>query len=213
MKITQIKKKTGQRNLYSVFIDGKVAFHTTSDRLDTLNLNVGKTLNKLEMRQIIKSEEKEQALQYAFLLLSYRQRSEKEVITRLKKKKFSLEATDYVIKKLRNIKYLDDFAFSRSWIENRLRKDPRGARLLYLELIQKGVKQEIATKALREVFDEDNIDEVVLALKSIEKKISQYRNLERNKATRRIYNFLARRGYSQDVIKEVIDRCFDKKEL
>ena len=210
MKITQIKKKSGRNNLYSVFIDCKFSFSTTSDRLDVLNLKVGRSLKRLELKEILRLEEKEQALQYAFLLLSYRQRTEKEILGRLKKKKYSLEVTDYVVKKLNRIKYLDDLAFSRSWIENRLRRSPRGERLLYLELIQKGVRQETARRALREVFNNSNINEVELALKSIEKKTKQYRRVERDKAKRRIYNFLARRGYSQDAIREVIDKFFSK---
>lgn len=213
MKITHIKKKGGRRNLYSVFIDGKFAFSTTSDRLDTLNLRVGKSLNRLELKEILKLEEKEQALQYAFLLLSYRQRTESEIFKRLKKKNFSVEVAEYVVKKLHRIKYLDDLAFSRSWIENRLRKSPRSNSLLYLELIQKGVRQGTARKALKEAFGGSDIDEGKLAWESIEKKIPRYRNLERDKAKRRIYSFLARRGYSEDAIRSVIVKFFGEGDL
>ena len=54
-------------------------------------------------------------------------------------------------------KFLGDDKFARDWVENRTAFQPRGKRLLAMELRQKGVAEEAIQQALDETEDEDSL--------------------------------------------------------
>ncbi|MDP2755007.1 MAG: regulatory protein RecX, partial [Nitrospirota bacterium] len=97
-----------------------------------------------------KPESLEKARGYAFLLLKFRLRSEKEITQRLKGKKFDEQVIKETIEFLKERKFIDDQAFAKAWIESRIRK-PLGLRRLRQELSLKGIDMKIIDAELEEV--------------------------------------------------------------
>lgn len=147
--------------------------------------------------------QKKEAQDYAFLLLSYRDRTEKEIYRRLKRKKI----TDYIIKeiirKLKELKYIADNKFANRWIKQRLQEKPRGKKLLRQELFLKGIDKKTIDKAIEENYPGNSNDELELAKRALKKKLTSYKKLDKNTALRRTQNFLLRRGFSYDIIKKI----------
>ncbi|MCJ7498163.1 MAG: RecX family transcriptional regulator, partial [candidate division Zixibacteria bacterium] len=90
-------------------------------------------------------------------------------------------------------------AFVRDKISNK----PQGKILLKQELWKKGIKEETIEKVLKEYF-EDEDKELNLAKKLLEKRKKRYENLDKNVAKRRMMSFLLRRGFSYEIIKQVL---------
>lgn len=135
--------------------------------------------------------------------LSFRQRSEKEIVNYLKKKKTSEEVIVRIIAKLREHKFLDDALFAKLWIDSRNRAKPRSKWLLTRELREKGVSQEIIETLLLTagVVKSD----LSLAREAIAKRIVKYRELPRQEIYQKVGGFLARRGFNWETSKRAID--------
>ena len=143
------------------------------------------------------------ARSYAFLLLKYRQRSEKEISDRLKKKNFSEELIKETIVFLQEKKFIDDLAFSRAWIRERLAHSI-GPRRLKQELKSKGISKEIIENNLRQAQESYSEAETVRELAA--SRLGRMKNLEPGIAKRRLYAYLLRRGFSPDIVIDAINQ-------
>jgi len=134
--------------------------------------------------------------------LSYRLRSENEIRQKLEQKGFAKPEIKQTIVKLKEEKLIDDAQFARAWIVNREIVSPRGRKLIFLELRQKGVDKELIEKTLRAEYDNER--ELSLASKIAEKKNKFYQKLPEKERRQKIIRFLQRRGFSWEIIRKVI---------
>jgi regulatory protein len=145
----------------------------------------------------------QKAKEYAFFLLKFRQRSRHEIFERLKKKQFSETVIQETISFLKDRKFIDDSAFTRQWIESRINK-PMGFRRLREELIRKGIDKEIIESQLEEIKKDYDEEGIVAGI--ISNKLTSLQGLDPQKAKRRLYAYLLRRGFSPDIVIEEINR-------
>jgi len=148
-------------------------------------------------------EQFEIAYNRALRFLSYRQRSVKEVRDNLAKKQFESDVIDQVIQKLLDQKFLNDAEFTRMWIESRNRSKPKAKRLLLFELRQKGIGEETVERMQHSGFRIQN--DLSLAKKIVEKKMTKLKHLERNEIYKKLGGLLGRRGFDFGTIKRAID--------
>jgi regulatory protein len=145
----------------------------------------------------------QKAKDYAILLLKFRARSEKEIYTRLKKKKFKEVVIKETLAFLKDKGFIDDKIFAKTWIESRLKKSLGLARLRQ-ELGLKGIDKKIIDKAISQVgktySEEDTVAEIA------EKRLRRLSNLEPSVKKRRVYAYLLRRGFSAEVVEEVVSQ-------
>lgn len=153
------------------------------------------------------SELLEKYLNLSYRYLAIRNRSEKEIRDYLVKKKAPQEIIDEIIKLLTEKKFLNDENFARSWILNRARLKPKGKILLQIELKQKGIAENIIKKVLQEV-QEEIPDELTQAKQLIAKRMERMQGKTRDEIYQKVGGFLARRGYSWEIVKKAIDSFF-----
>lgn len=147
-----------------------------------------------------KKDKTDKAVAYAYRLFSVRPRSEKELKDRLFRKGFGGAIACKVISILKEKNIIDDLKFARLWIESRMRQRPKGDMLIRRELRQKGVSDPIIEKALSE--KEGNEGDTCRHL--ARKKMETLGKLPREKARKKLFDFLMRRGFDFGVIEEVI---------
>ncbi|MBU1124590.1 MAG: recombination regulator RecX [Candidatus Omnitrophica bacterium] len=144
---------------------------------------------------------REKTREYAFLLLKFRMRSEKELIFRLKKKGFPEEVIQETVCVLKEKHFIDDQIFTRAWISSRLKK-PWGLIRIRKELREKGISPGIITEQIAQLKEGYAEIEVVRAL--AEKKMGALKAVEPQRARARVYGYLARRGFSPAIASEVL---------
>lgn len=149
----------------------------------------------------------EKAKDYALRLLKFRLRSRKELETRLRQKKYTKQTIAEVLKFLENTGFIDDFVFARAWINSRLNFNPRSRGLLVYELRQKGIPQDIITKSLNIIQDED---EENLAWQLAKKRFSKLRALPQITIKRRLSSYLTRRGFKTGLTFKIINELVKK---
>lgn len=151
----------------------------------------------------------EKYLNMAYFYLSICNRSEKEMREYLTKKNASDEIIEKIIASLKEKKILNDEAFAKSWVLNRARLKPKGKVLLKIELRQKGITDEIIQRVLSEV-QEEIPDELTQAKNLIVKRMERFKGAPRNEIYSKVGGFLARRGFSWDIVKKAIDDSLEK---
>jgi regulatory protein len=145
----------------------------------------------------------------ALEFLSYRTRSEKEVRDKLRVKSVELGTIDKIIEKLKEKRFINDEEFARQWIENRNRFKPRSARLIAIELKQKGISAEIIESVTKdqELGAQSDLES---AKKLAEKRIERLKNLPKQEIYTKLGRYLASKGFNWDTVKKSIDDILDK---
>lgn len=136
--------------------------------------------------------------------LSYRARSEKEVRDKLAQKNAPAEIIEKIISKLKQQRFLNDEQFAEEWVRSRSAYRLKSKRIIKMELFKKGIDPEIIEKTLNQK-DEEGIDDNQQIKKLLEKRLSHYKGLPRDKLYQKLGGFLARRGFDWDTIKKNID--------
>ena len=98
-------------------------------------------------------------------------------------------------------KLLDDEAFSKFWVENRVQFKPVSRAFLTRELAAKRVERSVIEKALREAFPAEG--ERAMAKECLAAK-SRRMDLKDPKTVGKLYGFLRRRGFSHDIATEIL---------
>jgi regulatory protein len=202
--ITAIEKQRGRRRA-QVVLDGELAFSLRFDLIATEGLAAGVELTHARRRQLEAEDQRLGAIEAALRLLAVRPRSEQELRQRLTMRRgFRREAVEIAISRMRELGYLDDAAFARSWVDSRQAAVPRSRRALAFELSRKGVSRDHMQAALASHSDEE------AAYESAQRRLRALHGLDRSTFERRLGTFLNSRGFGYGVASATIDRCWQE---
>ena len=203
MKITKIVQQKKNKSRYSIFVDGEYGVGVHESVLFSEHLHVGDKITKEKLVELEAADARFAAKNAAFTLLKYRQRSVGEMRSRLFKKDFSREVVNGVIDELRGDGYLNDEEFAMAYAEDQLNRKNIGPVRLKAELRKKQIGNKITEKTVAEIYEKYNALE--LARNAAEKKKQSLHNVNYETAYRRLTSYLGRRGFSWDIINEVVD--------
>jgi regulatory protein len=158
----------------------------------------------------------EKLLSAAFRFVSYRPRSEREIRDFLERKLKTWRVAGHVsvtkaLNRLREYGHVDDRKFAEWWVSQRSVFRPKGARALRGELYRKGVPRDVVEDVLSgSSANAELFDEVASARKVIEKKLIRWVQIPIIEQKKKVYTFLAQRGFSSDTIEKIIDELVKK---
>ncbi|HET7318558.1 MAG TPA: regulatory protein RecX [Nitrospirota bacterium] len=138
----------------------------------------------------------------AYRLLTYRPRSRAEIVQKLGDKGFDGAIIETVVASLERMGYINDRHFAEQWASSRVRLRGYGRRRIELELRNKGVAREAIIEAFSHVFGAETEHET--ARHAAEKKIRTMKSADKDTRRRRLAGFLERKGFSFDVIRDVL---------
>lgn len=198
--ITALKLSRRSRNRVDVYLDGKKSF--TIAKSIALELKKGQELSLDQIKELKDRSLEEQIYQQALRLISIRPRSEAELRNRFHRKKVQTETQDMVIARLREQDFVDDNAFARSWVENRLTFRPRSAWAIKQELRKKGVSNDAINAALEDFDDEEAAYQAAL---KVSRKMA---GMPRDLFFQRLAAYLSRRGFQYSTVSPVVKRMW-----
>jgi SOS response regulatory protein OraA/RecX len=149
----------------------------------------------------------EALLDAAFRLLAFRQRGVEELRSRLLRRGFPAEQVASCLTWLEDRGHLDDEAFSRALVRERIKLSPRSASVMRTELTRKGIAPAIAQEAVERVLEEEGVTETALAeqaargwirrqgAQSLADLLEDRFTSGRERARARLYRLLSRRGF------------------
>lgn len=199
MKITSIEPQKN-KNRVNVYVDNVFSIGIDEELRFKYKLEVGMEVDDAFIEDILMAEEKSKALNYTLNLLSYRQRSEKEIYNSLKRKGFEESYIENAMDYCRENGYLNDKTFAESFIRDKINLNKLGPQRIKYELMLKGISKDIIDESL--IVDSD--DQYDAAMELALKKLNSYKNDDKNSIYRKLTGFLGRKGYSYDIISKVL---------
>jgi regulatory protein len=171
-----------------VFSDSSEPRTTSAAVVRALMIEPGMQFDNRELEPMLFEAELAQARERALRLLGYRERSEKELRTRLRDDGYPQTVVHRVSARMVETGLLDDERFARSWARARA-TGGYGPSRVSRELGDKGVDTELIAEAVREAFaDQDPVARARAILGSAPPRTRS----ERDRAIRK----LLRRGFS-----------------
>lgn len=111
---------------------------------------------------------------------------------------------DAAIERLRANGLLDDANFARQLTRSKALGAGLSRRRIQQELSKRGVARDTSAEAIDHVFDEEGVDEDASIERVARKKLRTLTKVDDPTRKRRLYGFLARRGYDNDEIQRVL---------
>lgn len=144
------------------------------------------------------------ALQYAVKLLSARPYSEKKLKEKLYARKYPTPEIRAALDRLKSERLLDDRKYAEDYVRVRMAARPRAAMRMVSDLLARGIPLTLAREVTTELMPKT--DEALLAREFVRRKQAQYAHLDDDTRWRRLAGMLARRGFSLDTIRKVLQR-------
>jgi len=138
-------------------------------------------------------------------MLAFRGRASKELARSLVRKGEPRELVDRAIERLTEQGLLDDAAFAESFTRAKVLGAQQSRRRVQQDLARKGVARDVTDAAIATVFEEEQVDQREIVEQAARKKLGSLRKLEPVVRRRRLYAFLARRGYDAEDIRAAMD--------
>lgn len=196
MKITAIKQQVKRQGGFSVFVDDKYSFSLSESALLEQKVRIGQELSAAQLEAFQEASKLDKAYSLTLAYLARRSRSEWELRDYFRRKEIEGDAGEHIIRRLRNLGYVDDEAFARGWVSSRRLLKPMSSRRLRLELRQKRVGDDIIRRVLEDdgTSDQDTLRELV----------AKKRRMSRYQDDVKLMQYLVRQGYSYDDVKAVL---------
>jgi regulatory protein len=203
-KVTALRVQKKHPNRVNVYLDNQYSFGLS--RITAAWLQVGQELSASKIAKLQAEDEREVAYIQALRYLDYRPRSRAEVRHNLEKHQISPDVITDVFKRLERSGLVNDERFAQDWVENRSEFRPRSRRALAYELHQRGLDDSAIEKAL------EGLNEETLAYQAAMKQSRHYEGLEMRDFSNKLGSYLARRGFSYEVIKPVVAKVWEEKQ-
>ena len=199
--ITSLRYQRRTDERVNVYLDGRYAFALPA--IDAARLKVGQHLSDADIERLQATDAVAKAYDKAVRYLSYRPRSTAEVRRALEEAEFAPESIEAALNRLTEQGYLDDAAFAAYWVANRQHFRPKGEQALRQELRRAGVDKETIDESL------DGLDSSEAAYAAALPRANRLAALAAEDSAafrRKLGDFLLRRGFTYDVVREVVAR-------
>lgn len=202
-KVTALKVQKHHPNRVNVYLDNEFSFGLS--RITAAWLQVGQELSPSKIAKLQADDAREVAYMQALRFLDYRPRSRAEVRRNLEKHAVPQQIISDVFKRLERSGLVNDERFAQDWVENRSEFRPRSRKALAYELRQRGLDDMAIEKALA------GLDEESMAYLAGRRQARRYEGLSMRDFNNKLGSFLARRGFSYDIIKQVVARIWNEQ--
>lgn len=147
------------------------------------------------------------AFNAAVQLLKTRERSEKELTSRLQRKGFETDAITAAVDRCREYGYVDDSRFARCKARQLLSNGRAVGGRLRRELQLAGVAEELAEQTLAEL--QNDFNEKMLLSELLERRFASfdYRQAD-DREKRRVVNYFLRRGFALATVLEQLKKPY-----
>jgi regulatory protein len=199
-QITEHPRKAGQ---YVIDVDGKQFAVVTADALAATKARIGVVVDDRLAARLNEANELTAAYDRALNLLAFRARSARELQRRLVQKGVTAERADRVIAKLREAGLIDDADFARQLTRSKM-STGTSRRRVHQELFKRGVPREVADEAVEQVVEEEGLNDAESIERIARKKWRTLHRLDDPTRRRRLFAFLARRGFDSDDVSRVV---------
>ena len=198
--ITAISPVPRHPGRFDLLVDGKRFATLSLDAIERLGLVVGGSVAGAQERIVLEAAALK-TYDRALNMLAFRARSSAELARALVRKGEPRELADRAVARLQEQGLLDDAAFAQSFTRAKVLGAQQSKRRVQQGLARKGVARSVTDEAIATVFEEEGVDQRDVVEQAARKKLRSLMRLDPLVRRRRLYAFLARRGYDGEDIR------------
>lgn len=191
----QVQKKNKER--FSLYHEDRFLLGVSIQSLVSCSLKKGTVLTSEKLDAILGIEQYSRAKEYTLAILSRRDHSVQELIVKGIKKGFNKDVLERVTHELQTNNYLNDQRFASNFIHDAIEFRKWSLNKIKFELGKKGVSKSIISE-LFDGFDEAIWKEQMYSL--VHKNKAKFIRSDTTKRKKKMYDYLARKGYSSTLI-------------
>ena len=201
MQVTSINYSK-PKEVFEVIFEDETKLLLNYNIFEKYKVSVDMDFSETEIQEMKYFSDIERAKSRAINYISGKLKTKYEVRLKLKEKDFTEDIIDEVIDILEKEEYLNDRLYCEVFIEDKKQLNGYGKNKIKSLLIQKGISKSVFEDFLDEFEYEEEFDN---ALKMGIKKLNLLSNEEDIfKKKQKLINYLAYRGFSFDVINDVL---------
>jgi regulatory protein len=185
-------------------VDGRELAVLSLEAIERLRLTIGRSVVGLEAAIAIESA-RLHTYDRALNVLAFRARSSSELARALVRKGEARPHVEWAIARLTEQGLLDDEAFARAFTRAKVVGGKQSRRRVQQDLARRGISRTVSDEAIDTVFGEEAVDQRSIVEEAARKKLRSLAGLDPAVQRRRLYGFLARRGYELDDIRATLD--------
>lgn len=204
-KITRIKVTNAKKEHCEIHLDDRRIINANLETVYNNFLDKGKEIDEDLIEKLASEFEYLELREYAKNIVSKCFYTEHEMKIKLRRRSHNEESIEKVIAKLVEYKYLDDALYAEKYIKDAKKLKKYGELKIKVMLKQKGISQSVINQKLEETRQELEGTEYENALKLCIKKSKMIGDIENYKRRRKLYTYLATRGYDSTLVKKVLD--------
>ena len=202
--ITSIFEDHRHPGRFEIDVNGAAFACLSIEALERLQISIGSDITD-RVDAVLGEAARLAVYDRALNMLAFRARSATELSRSLVRKGADPEHTRQAIARLVEQGFIDDAAFARAFTRAKVIGASHSRGRVQQELQRKGVARDVAAEAIGEVLVEEGVDQLVLIEAAARRKLRTLASLEPTVRRRRLYGFLARRGFDAGDIQRVMN--------
>lgn len=203
--LTAITASPRAAGRFDVLVDQQPVARLSIQGIERLKLRVGLGVDPRLAAAIAEEATVSRAYDRAMMMLAARGRASGELKRLMVRKGEDPRVVATVVERLTAAGFLDDNAFARQFTRSKTTSGI-SRRRIEQELGRKGVDRSVAADAVAETFAEEQVDESAAIERAAEKKLRTLGRVDEPTRRRRLYSYLARRGFDVDAINGLMGR-------
>lgn len=204
-RVTAISASARHPGRFEILVEGAVVATLSLDGIERLGVRIGVAFTDSTAQRVAGEASALHTFDRALAMLAARPRAARDLERMLVRKGEPAQHVATAVERLIALGALDDAQFARQFIRSKISGAGLSRRRLQSELWRRGVARDVIDGALADVIVEDEVDEDAQIAQVAAKKLRTLRTADPATARRRLYSFLARRGYDSAAIRRVID--------
>lgn len=210
--VTGIVESPRKDGRYVVELDGRAGPTVSLEILERLAVRVGAAVDEGRMAALEGEAAALRTYDRALNMLAFQARSSRDLQRRLVQKGEEPALVDAAVARLVERGLLDDADYARQLTRSKVLGGGASKRRVQQELFKKGVSRTTADEAIAEVFEDEQVDEQAIVDEAARKKVRSLAKLDPETRRRRLYGFLARKGYDSARIRLAMQAALDAAE-
>lgn len=205
LEITKVERQKKSDHRYIIHF-GAYNMTVHEDVMIKYRMITGNSFMKADLEEIVVADERQRAYVEGLRYLERKPRTAMEMTRRLRQKEIGETIIAEVVQRLQQERLLDDPLYAKQWAEQRITNQRKGKMWIRQELREKGIDKSLISEALENISPEQELES---ALQTGRKKWNLIRGEVADKR-RKTGAFLMRRGFSGDMVRQVINTLLEE---
>ena len=197
MQVTKVEALT--KTKWKVELDGQFAFVLYKKEISRFGIEVNAELSEELYEQIKKNVVLKRAKLRAMHLLTDMARTESQLRDKLKRNMYPEDVISQAIAYVKSFGYINDEAYIENFIQSK--RETKSRKEIYALLLGKGVSSEQIDLVFEQCYEKNTEQEAISRL--IRKRNVDILHVSEQEL-RKLYGYLARKGFQYDDIRQVI---------